>query len=177
MVTGNNLDGILDGTLRSIVRTNDYLLLTDVPLSQFLTTCIYITIIQRVINRKFVPESKNGPFMTLQNAITELFSQQNCNCCLLTIAINAVAVSRNSQHSFKIFYSHSRDLHGMPHSFGTCTLLSVEGLENFISYLQLSCLQTCTIPFEIKGVLISDTQPDVERVHESYHATEMFILE
>ena len=56
----------------------------------------------------------------------------------------------------------------MPHSFGTCTLLCVEGLENLISYFQLSCLQTCTVPFEIKGVLISDTQPDVELVHESY---------
>ena len=107
--------------------------------------------------------------MTLQNAITELFSQQNYNyCCLLTIGINAVAVFRNSQHSFKIFDSHSRDLHGMPHSFGKCNLLSVEGLENLISYLQFSCLQTCTVPFEIKGVLISDTQPDVEHVHESY---------
>ena len=54
--------------------------------------------------------------------------------------------------------------HRMPHSFGKCTLLSVEGLENLISYLQLSCLQTCTVPFEIKGALISDTQPDVEHV-------------
>ena len=89
------------------------------------------------------------------------FSHQDYNCCLLTIGINAVAVFRNSQHSFKIFDSHSRDLHGMPHSFGTCNLLSIKGLENLISYLQLSCLQTCTVPFEIKGVLISDTQPDV----------------
>ena len=63
---------------------------------------------------------------------------------------------------------HNTVLHGMPHSFGTCTLLSVEGFENLISYLQLSCLQTCTVPFEIEGVLISDTQPDVEDVHESY---------
>ena len=110
--------------------------------------------------------------MTLQNAITELFSQQNYNCCLL---FNAAAVFRNSQHSFKIFDSHSRDLHGMPHSFGKCTLLSVEGLENLISYLQLSCLQTCTLPFEIKGVLISDTQPDVERVHESYQKKCLFL--
>ena len=86
----------------------------------------------------------------------------------MTIAINAVAVFRNSQHSFKNFDSHSRGLHGMPHSFGTCTLLRVEGLENLISYFQLSSLQTCTAPFKIKGVLISDTQPDVEHVHESY---------
>ena len=86
----------------------------------------------------------------------------------IVIGINAFAVFRNLQHSFKIFDSHSRDLHGIPHSFGTCTLLSVEGLENLISYLQLSFLQACTVPFEIKGVLISDTQPDVEHVHESY---------
>ena len=106
--------------------------------------------------------------MTLQNAIIELFSQQNYNCCLLAIGINAVAVFRNSQHSFKIFDSHSRDLHGMPHSFGKCALLSVAGLENLISYLQLSCLQTCTVLFEIIEVLISDTQPVVEHVHERH---------
>ena len=72
-------------------------------------------------------------------------------------------------HNTGLKFSRS-NLHGMPHAFGTCTLLSVEGLENLISYLQLSCLQTCTVPFEIKGVLISDTQPDVEQchVHESY---------
>ena len=54
----------------------------------------------------------------------------------------------------------------MPHSFGTCTLLSIEGLENFVSYLQLSCLQTGVVPFEIKGVLIS--QSDVVHVHENH---------
>ena len=87
---------------------------------------------------------------------------------MLTIGFNTVAVYRNSQQSFKIFDSHSRDLHGMPHSFGKCTLLSIEGLENLVSYLQLSCLQTGVVPFEIKGVLISDSQPDVEHVHENH---------
>ena len=51
----------------------------------------------------------------------------------------------------------------MPHSFGTCTLLSIEGLENVVSYLQLSCLQTRVVPFEIKGVLISDSQSAQKR--------------
>ena len=63
----------------------------------------------------------------------------------------------------------------MPHSFGMCTLLSIEGLENLISYLQHSCLQTCTVPFEIKGVLISDTQPDVELVHGNYQQKCLFL--
>ena len=56
----------------------------------------------------------------------------------------------------------------MPHSLGTCNLLSIEGLENFVSYLQLSCLQTGVVPFEIKGVLISDSQSHVVHVHENH---------
>ena len=89
--------------------------------------------------------------MTLQNALRELFfSQKNYNCCLLTIGINAVAVFKNSTQIYKIFDSHSSDLHGMAHSFKIYILLIIEGLENLISYLQLSCLQTCTILFEIK---------------------------
>ena len=161
LVTGNNLYS----TIRSIVRTNDYLRLTDVPAFVSIFDNVYTLQYSESLTGSLFLTSNNGPFMTLQNAITELFFQQNYNCCLLTIGINAVAVFRISQHSFKIFDSHSRDLHGMPHSFGTCTLLSIEGLENLTSYLQLSCLQTCTVPFEIKGVLISDTQPDVEHVH------------
>ena len=58
------------------------------------------------------------------------------------IGINTVAVIKNSEQSFKIFDAHSRDLHGMPHSFGKCTLLTTEGIEN--------------LPFEIKGVFVRD---------------------
>ena len=145
LVTGNNLYS----TITSIVRTNDYLLLTDVPAFVSIFDNVYMLQYSDSLTGSLFLTSNNGPFMTLQNAITELFSQQNYNCCLLTIGINAVAIFRNSQHSFKIFDSHSRDLHGMPHSFGTCTLLNVEGFENLIAYLQLSCLPTCTVPFEI----------------------------
>lgn len=55
----------------------------------------------------------------------------------------------------------------MPHSFGKCTLLSIEGLENLVSYLQMSCSEVGVVPFEIKGVLISDCQPDLESVQNS----------
>ena len=70
--------------------------------------------------------------MSLQNSLTEVFSncQLNYNCCLLMTGINTVAVIKNSEQSFKIFDAHSRDLHGMPHSFGKCTLLTIEGIEN-----------------------------------------------
>ena len=137
---------------------NDYLLLTDVPTFVSIFDNVYILQYSEPLTGSLFLTSNSGPFMTLQNDIRELYSQQNYNCCLLTIGISAVAIFRNSQQSFKIFDSHLRDFHGMPHSFGTCTLLSIEGLENLISYLQLSCLQTCTVPFEIKGVVISDTE-------------------
>ena len=45
-----------------------------------------------------------------------------------------------------------------PIHLGNCTLLSIESLENFVSYLHLSCLETGVVPFEIKGVSISDCQ-------------------
>ena len=89
------------------------------------------------------------------------------DCCLLTVGINTVAVFKNSEDSFKIFDSYSKDLYGMPQSFGKCTLLSIEGIENVVSYLQISCLQTGVVPFEVKGVIISDSKPDLESVHNT----------
>jgi len=56
----------------------------------------------------------------------EVFSNSglNYNYCLLTVGINTVVVFKNSEQSFKIADSHSKDFYGMPHSFGKCTLLS-----------------------------------------------------
>jgi len=91
----------------------------------------------------------------------------NYNCCLLTVGIDTVAVFKNFEQSFKIFDSHSKDFYGMPHSFGKCTFLSIEGLENLVSYLQMSYSEEGVVPFEIKGVLISDCQPYLEGVQNS----------
>jgi len=88
---------------------------------------------------------------------------------LLTIGINTVAVFENSEQSFKIFYSYSRDSYGMPDSFGRCTLVHIEGLENVASYLQISCPQTGTVPFEMKGVhilIISGSNADMQHVQQ-----------
>ena len=62
---------------------------------------------------------------------------------------------------------HAKDFYGMPHSFGKCTLLSIEGLENLVSYLQMSCLETGVVPFEIKGVFVTDCQPQLENVNNN----------
>ena len=93
--------------------------------------------------------------------------QLNYNCCLLTIGINTVAVIKNAEQSFKIFDAHSRDLHGMPHSFGRCSLLTIEGIENLVSYLKVSSLQIGVVPFEIKGVFVRGNELDLQNVHKS----------
>ena len=96
--------------------------------------------------------SNNGAYMSLQNSLTKVFSncQLNYNCFLLTIGMNIVAVIRNSEQSFKIFDAHSSDLYEMPHSFGKCTLLTIEEIENPVSYLKISCLQIGVVPLKLK---------------------------
>ena len=113
--------------------------------------------------------SNNGPYMSLQNSLMEVFPncRLNYHCCLLTVGINTVAVFKNSEQSFKIFDSHSKDFYGMPHSFGKCTFLSIEGLQNLVSYLQMSCSEVGVVAFEIKGVLIRNCQPDLGSVQNS----------
>ena len=54
---------------------------------------------------------------------------------------------------FKIFDSHSRDVHGMACPSGYSVLTSLEGVQNLVQYFQLtSCNQNVCIPFELKGV-------------------------
>ena len=90
LVAGNNLYG----TLRSIERTNDYLLLTDLPAFVSIFDNVYTLQYNESLTESLFLTSNNGPFMTLQNAITELSSQKNYNCCLLTIGINATLTPR-----------------------------------------------------------------------------------
>ena len=113
--------------------------------------------------------SNNGPYMSLQNSLTELLFnfQLNENCCLLMIGVNTVAVIKNSEQSFKIFDAHSRDLNVMPHSFGKCILLTIEGIKNLVSYFPISCIQIGAVPFEIKDVFVRDNEHDLQNVLES----------
>ena len=130
LAIGNNLYI----SMRCSVQTNDYLLLTDVPCIVSIYNKVYTLAYSESLTGNLFMTSNNGPYMSLHNSLTELFSncQLNYNCCLLTIGINTVAVIKNSEQSFKIFDAHSRDLHGMPHSFGKCTLLTIEGIENLV---------------------------------------------
>ena len=155
-------------SIRCSVQTNDYLLLRDVPIHYFISLFsiynkVYTLEYSESLTGSLFLMSNNGPYMSLRHFLTEVFSncQLNYNCCLLTIGINTVALIKDSRQSFKIFDAHSRDLHGMPHSFGKDTLLTIEGVENLVSYLQTSCLQVGVVPFEIKGVFVRDNEPDL----------------
>ena len=165
LTIGNNLYI----SIRYSVPANDYLLLTGVPCIVSLYNKVHTLQYSESLTGSLFMTSNNGPYMTLQNSLIEVFSSSrlNYNCCLLTAGINAVAVFKHSEQSFKIFDSHAKDFYGMPHSFGKCTLLSIEGLENLVSYLQMSCLETGVVPFEIKGVFVTDCQPQLENVHNS----------
>ena len=103
---------------------------------QYLTKCIHCQYSESFTRNLFMT-SDIGPYtrMFLRNSLLEVFldSQQNYNC-FLTIGINTVAVFKNSEQTFD---SHSRDLYGMPDSFGKCTLVCIEGLENVVSYFNI----------------------------------------
>lgn len=115
--------------------------------------------------------SNHGPYMSLEDSLRDVFS--NYNCCLLTIGISTVALFKNSERSFKIFDLHSKDLLRIPHSFGKCTLLHTEGMEYLVSYLQISSLQAGVVPFDIKGVFVSDCQIELPSVHENQKSGDM----
>ena len=149
LTIGNNLYT----SIRCSVQTNDYLLLTDVPCIVSIYNKVYTLEYSESLTGSLFMTSNNGPYMSLQNSLTEVFS----NCQL----------NYNCFKSFKIFDAYCRDLHGMPHSFRKCTLLTIEGIENLVSYLNISCLQIGFVPFEIKGVFVRDNELDLQNVHES----------
>ena len=165
LVIGNNLYS----TIRCSVQSNDYLLLTDVPDMVSIFDKVYSLQYSESFTGSLFMTSNIGPYRSLRNSLLEVFSHYQWNySCLLTIGVNTVEVFKNSEQSFKIFDSHSRDLYGMPDSFGKCTLVCIEGLENVVSFFQMSCPETGAVPFEMKGVriLISAGKTDMRHVQQ-----------
>ncbi|XP_066022461.1 uncharacterized protein [Pocillopora verrucosa] len=89
LTIGNNLYT----SIRCSVLTNDYLLLTDVPCIVSIYNNVYSLAYSESLTGGLFMTSNNGPYMSLQNSLTEVFSncQLNYNCCLLTIGINTAA--------------------------------------------------------------------------------------
>ena len=158
-------------SIRCSVQTNDYLLLTDVPSMVSIYNKVFTLQYSDSLAGSLHLTSNHGPYMSLEDSLRQVFL--NYNCCLLTVGISTIAVFKNSERSFKIFDSHSKDLLGMPSSFGKCTLLYIEGVENLVSYLQISPLQTGVVPFEIRGVFVSDCQIELPSVCENQKSGDM----
>ena len=55
----------------------------------------------------------------------------------------------------------------IPHSFGKSTLLTSEGIKSLVLHSPISCLQIGVIPFELKVVLVRDSEHDLQNVHDS----------
>ena len=94
------------------------------------------------------------PFVTLENALNEVFHSLNYKSCLLTIGMNTVAIMMPFPDVFKVFNSHSRDLFGMSSVSGYCVLISVEGIQNLVQYFHLTSQCSASsdyVPFELKG--------------------------
>ena len=102
------------------------LLLTDVPAMVSLNEKTYnLTYSGESLSGELFMTDNNGPYISLKNAFTEIFfgGETNCECSLLTIDCNTVAVFNMLNNSYRIFDSHSRDMWGMPSFSGTCVLL------------------------------------------------------
>ena len=107
LLIGNNLYS----TIRCSVQTHDYLLLTDVANTVSIFDKVYSLQYNESFTESLFMTSNIGPYMSLRNSPLEVFS--------------------NSQQNYN---SHSRDLYGMPDSFGRRILVRIEGLENVASY-------------------------------------------
>ena len=150
MVCGDNLYGII-----SQIINKKYLLLTNVPEFVDMNNITFHLEYSDSFSGVLLMTVNNYPFVTLENALNEVFHSLNYKSCLLTIGMNSVAIMKPFPDVFKVFDSHSRDLYGMPSMSGYCVLISVKGIQNLAQYFDLTSQCSASndyIPFELKGV-------------------------
>ena len=148
LLNGDSLYSILTNLV-----SKDLLLLTDIPEAVSVHNKIYNLQYSESFTGDVFITCNDEPFSTLENAFDKIFSysELNYNYALLTIGCNTVAIFKEYELMFKIFDSHSRDLYGMPNSFGKSILITIHGIQNLTTYFQKVSTK-CLLPFEIKGV-------------------------
>ena len=146
---GNNLYTFIHNSVN-----HDYLLLSDVPEMVSVDNKVYCLQCSESFSGDVFQISDDEPFYMLKTALNKIFSPTELNYqhCLLIIDCNTVAICMISEGMFKIFYSHSRDLYGIPDPFGKCVLIQVERLDNLSSFFQNTNPRNATTPFKVKGV-------------------------
>ena len=150
LLNGNSLYSCISNLVNK-----DLLLLIDVPELVSIYDEIYNLDYSDPLAGDVFMGCSDEPFYSLEDALNKIFlcSRLNYNYALLTIGCNTVAIFKISERTYKIFDSHSRDLHGMPHSSGKCVLLTFEGIQKIVMFFQIASPEGI-VPFEIKGVQI-----------------------
>ena len=131
LANGNNLYSIISQHVK------DFLLLTQVlEVVSIDNSIFYLDFTDSFSGALLLDENINA-HVTLEHSFHQIFDIDNCKACLLTIDANVVAVFMPFPDVFKIFYSHSLNMHGLPCEHGYSVLLSVEGVQNLVKYFRL----------------------------------------
>ena len=84
-----------------------------------------------LLNRISPPNAEFPYVASLSTAFNSLVTA-HYHAFILTVDIYTVAIHCLPNGGYKIFDSHSRDLLGLAHPYGTCTLIGVDSLMNLV---------------------------------------------
>ena len=132
LANGNNLYGIISQHVKK-----DFLLLTEVPeMVSIDSNIVHLDFTDSFSGALLLDENVNA-HVTPKHSFYQVFNIDNCKACLLTIDANTVAVFMPFPDVFRIFYSHSLNMHGLACEHGYSVLISVEGVQNLVKYFRL----------------------------------------
>ena len=159
MNIGNNMYSALSQSAKQ-----GLLLLTDLPCMVHLRDTNYqLTYSESysgLINSFALPIIADFPYFASLSGVLNCLVMDNYHAFILTVDIYTAAIYCLPNGGYKVFDSHSRDLFGMAHPYGTCTLVEIDSLGNLVQYFQNIYAESNT--YEIKGVNIIEMQTTME---------------
>ena len=108
------------------------------------------------------------PYVTSLSAAFNCLVMDNYHAFILTVDISTVAIYCLPNGGYKVFDSHSRDLFGMAHPYGACTLIEIDSLMNLVQYFQNIYVERSNT-YEIKGVNIIEMQSNSGNTTNTLH--------
>ncbi|XP_078352155.1 uncharacterized protein LOC144636825 [Oculina patagonica] len=93
-------------------------------------------------------------FFPLQHVLNMLI--KDYDAFLLTVEINTVAIIIDNKGNYRIFDSHSRDIHGNIAANGTAVLLEFTSVQEMVQYLQNFYREKNVVPFEVLGMKVEN---------------------
>ena len=114
-----------------------------------------------------LPPIADFPYVASLSAAFNSLVTAHYHAFILTVDIYTVAIYCLPNGGYKVFDSHSRDLVGMAHPYGTCTLIEIDSLVHLVQYFQNLYSHTSNT-YEIKGVNIIEVQSNSENNNAVY---------